>query len=75
MAQELNLEKTQFRIEEIMKSADDNEIVLDHQSMEEDGWRTDITTPEDTVTFANTKWFRVSLVTGEDLIPPYSKPF
>ncbi len=71
MAHELNLEKTQFRIEEIMKFEDN----LDHQSMDEDGWDTISTTPQDTVTYANVKWFRVSLKTGEDLIPPHSKPF
>ncbi len=74
MANELNLEKTQFKIEEIMKNEED-EIALDHQAMAEDGWVTNICIPSDKVTYADAKWFRVPLVTGEDLIPPNTKPF
>ncbi len=54
MAQELNLEKTQFKIEEIMKSAEDTEIILDHESMIKDGWQVEILIPEDAMVYANT---------------------
>ncbi|MCP4195272.1 MAG: hypothetical protein GY768_32125 [Planctomycetaceae bacterium] len=47
---------------------------MDHETMGEEGWQVKITTPEDSIVYANTKWFRVSLVTGEDLMPPHTNP-
>ncbi len=73
VANELNLEKTQFWIEEILKDENDAPL-LAHDLMNEGGSETKITTPSNPVSFANTKWFRVSLKTEEDLIPPYSRP-
>ncbi len=74
MAAELNMEKPQFLIEEILQSPDDTDPILDHVSMTEEGWNVTLTTPSDSMEYANTKWFRVSLVTGEDLIPPHTNP-
>ncbi len=74
MAHELTLEKTQFQIEEILKAEGDTDLILDHETMTEDGWQVKITIPEDAIVYANTKWFKVSLVTGEDLIPPHTNP-
>ncbi len=69
MAEELNLEPNHFVIEEIVVK-DGDTLFLDHSALEEEGWPTKISVPQDPVSFGSKKWVRISLVSGEDMVPP-----
>ncbi len=74
MAAELNVEAINaFKIEEITPPADETPT-LNVAALEAEGWDVNFGAAPSEVSFANLNWYRVSLKSDEDMIPPKETP-